>query len=137
MLKKNFEQKADYIYIIFRIIIGLLFMQHGLQKLFGIFGGIGGSGQTVSLLSIMGLAGIIEFMGGLAIAFGFFTRLAAFIAAVEMIIAYFIAHVPKGFVPILNGGELALLYFASFLLLIVNGAGKLSLEKALLKKEIF
>ena len=107
-------------------------MQHGAQKLFGMFGF-----QAAPLVSLFGLAGIIEFFGGLAIVLGFFTRLTALIAAVEMIVAYTIVHLPNGLVPILNQGELALLYFASFLILIVYGARKLSLERAILKKEVF
>ena len=107
-------------------------MQHGAQKLFGMFGF-----QAVPLTSLFGLAGIIEFFGGLAIALGFFTRLAALISALEMGAAYFMVHIPQGLMPILNQGELALLYFASFLVITVYGARRLSLEKALLKKEIF
>ena len=126
---KNYE---NHLYFVFRVLIGLLFMQHGAQKLFGMFGF-----QAVPLTSLFGLAGIIEFFGGLAIAVGFFTRLAALISALEMGVAYFMVHASQGLIPILNQGELALLYFASFLVIIVYGARKLSLEKALLKKEIF
>jgi len=100
--------------------------------LFGMF-----NFQAAPVMSMFGVAGVIEFFGGLAIALGLFTRLAALVSAIEMLAAYFIAHVPNGLVPILNQGELALLYFASFLILMVYGARKLSLEKALLKKEMF
>jgi len=117
----------DYFYFVFRVFVGLLFLQHGLQKLFGMFGGIGG--QPAPLFSQFGLAGIIEFLGGLAIAFGLFTRLAAFIAAIEMIVGYFMVHVPQGLIPFVNQGELALLYFASFLAIMAFGARKWSLEK--------
>ena len=126
---KNYE---NHLYFVFRVVIGLLFVQHGAQKLFGMFGF-----QAVPLTSLFGLAGIIEFVGGLAIALGFFTRLAALISAIEMIAAYFMVHVSQGVIPIVNQGELALLYFAAFLVITVYGARKLSLEKALLKKEIF
>ena len=125
----------DYFYFVFRVFVGLLFLQHGLQKLFGMFGGLGG--QPAELLSLMGLAGIIETFGGLGIALGLFTRLVAFVAGIEMLVAYFMAHVPNGPVPLLNFGELPLLYFASFLVIMVYGAGKWSLEKALMKKEVF
>ena len=103
--------------------------------MFGAFGGVGG--QPVELLSLFGLAGLIEFLGGIAITLGLFTRLAAFIAGIEMLVAYFMAHIPNGAVPLLNQGELALLYFASFLVITVYGAGKWSLEKAIMKKEVF
>jgi len=125
----------DYFYLVFRVLVGLLFLQHGLQKLFGMFGGLGGN--SAELFSLMGLAGTIELLGGLAITFGLFTRLAAFIATIELIIAYSMAHIPNGLIPIMNGGELALLFVASFLVIIVFGAGRWSLEKAILKKEIF
>ena len=132
MIGKYVMKYQGGVYFVFRVIVGLLFMQHGMQKLFGMFGF-----QAAPLVSLFGLAGIIEFFGGLAIVLGFFTRLTALIAATEMIVAYIIAHLPNGLVPILNQGELALLYFASFLILIVYGARKLSLERAILKKEVF
>ena len=125
----------DYFYFVFRVFVGLLFLQHGLQKLFGMFGGVGG--QPVELFSLFGLAGLIEFIAGLAIAFGLFTRLVAFISAIEMLVAYFMAHAKAGLIPLVNQGELALLYFAAFLVLTAYGAGKWSLEKALMKKEFF
>ena len=125
----------DYFYFVFRVLVGLLFLQHGLQKLFGMFGGLGG--RSAELFSLMGLAGIIELLGGLAITFGLFTRLVAFIAVIELLVAYFRAHMPNGLIPIMNGGELALLFIASFLVLIAFGARKWSLEKVILKKEIF
>jgi len=125
----------DYFYFVFRVLVGLLYLQHGLQKLFGAFGGLGG--QPAELFSLMGLAGIIETLGGLAIALGLFVRLAAFVATLELLTAYFRAHIPNGLIPIMNGGELALLFIASFLVIIAYGAGKWSLEKALMKKEVF
>jgi len=127
----------DYFYFVFRIFVGLLFLQHGLQKLFGAFGGLTGDGQAVELFSLFGLAGIIELLGGIAITVGFFSRLAAFIAGIEMVIAYFMVHVPQGLIPFVNKGELALLYFAAFLVIIAFGARKWSLEKVIFKKEIF
>lgn len=133
ILEKYFRK--DYIYFVFRVFVGLLFLQHGLQKLFGAFGGIGGN--AVELSSLFGAAGIIEFIAGIVITLGLFTRLAAFIAAIEMLVAYFMVHAPNGSIPLLNQGELALLYFASFLVLMVHGAGKWSVEKTLLNKEFF
>jgi len=131
---KSFEGS---LYLVFRVFVGLLFVQHGLQKIFGAFGGVDGAGASASLLSQFGLAGMIELIGGFAIALGLFTRLAALIAGVELVVAYFKVHAPMGLYPILNKGEPALLFIAAFLVLIAYGAGKLSLEKALLKKEMF
>jgi putative oxidoreductase len=132
MFEKFFKQGGDYFYFVFRLFVGLLFYQHGMQKLFGLFGG-----HAVPIVGFLGLAAVIEFAGGLAITFGFFTRLAAIIAAVEMVVAYFTVHLPKGIIPIVNKGELALLYFAAFLAIMIYGGKKWSLEKALWKKEIF
>ncbi|MEK6861842.1 MAG: DoxX family protein [Nanoarchaeota archaeon] len=120
----------DITYFIFRVFVGLLFFQHGAQKLFGWFGG-----NTVELLSLFGIAGIIETIIGPLIALGLFTRFLAFIGAFEMAIAYFNIHLPQGFFPIINQGELALLYFASFLILINNDSGKWSLDSILFKKK--
>ena len=125
----------DYFYFVFRVLVGLLFLQHGLQKLFGMFGGLGG--QPAELFSMMGLAGLIEFLGGLAITLGIFIRLAAFVASLELLTAYFMAHIPNDLIPILNQGELALLFVASFLVIMAFGARKWSLEKAIFKKEFF
>ena len=135
----------DYFYFVFRVLVGLLFMQHGLQKMFGLFEGPGIPGFA-GFLSTLGfpapiffsyVAASIELFGGLAIALGLFARLAAFIATLELLIAYSIAHIPNDLIPILNQGELALLYVASFLVIMVFGAGKWSLEKVMLKKEVF
>jgi len=125
----------DYYYLVFRVLVGLLFLQHGLQKLFGMFGGLGG--QPAEIFSMMGLAGLIELLGGFAITFGLFTRLGAFFAALEMIIAYFMAHAPNGLIPLVNKGELPLLYVAAFLVIMAFGARKWSLGRAIFKKEVF
>ena len=135
MLEKYFN--TDCLYFTFRVFIGLLFLQHGLQKLFGAFGGVAGNGQPVQLFSLFGLAGLIEFIAGLAIAFGLFTRLAAFISAIEMLVAYFMVHAKASLIPLVNQGELALLYFAAFLPLMMYGAKKWGIENAILKKEVF
>jgi len=124
----------DYFYFLFRVVVGVLFLQHGGQKLFGWFGGLGGN--PAELISLMGLAGVIEFFGGLAIVLGLFTRLAAVITAAEMVIAYFMVHLPQGQIPLLNQGEPALLFFASFLVLLAYGAGRWNLGKAFFKKEV-
>ena len=116
----------------FRLLVGLLFAPHGAMKVFGMFGG-----TASPAFSAMWIVGIFELVGGLAIALGFFTRLAAVSGALLMLIAYFKAHASQGLLPIVNKGELAVLYFAVFLVLTVWGAGKWSLEKALLSKERF
>ncbi|HEY0876193.1 MAG TPA: DoxX family protein [Vicinamibacterales bacterium] len=112
-------------YALLRIVAGLLFMFHGLQKLFGTHGG-----TAVPLMSQTGLAGIIEFGGGILIMVGLFTSIVAFIASGEMAAAYFIAHAPRSFWPIQNAGELAALYCFVFLFIATRGAGMWSLDRA-------
>jgi putative oxidoreductase len=115
---------APYLYVLLRVVAGLLFACRGAQKLFGVFGGIGGPpGTSMPLFSLMGLAGGIELVGGLLIALGVLTSLVAFIASGEMAFAYFMQHFPRGFWPIQNGGELAVLYCFLFLYIAANGVG--------------
>jgi putative oxidoreductase len=110
---------------------GLLFMEHGTAKLFN-FPPMGG---TAELFSLMGAAGIIELAGGALLALGLFTRPAAFIMSGEMAFAYFIAHAPKGFFPILNQGELAALYCFLFLYFAAAGGGPWSLDRLVRKRD--
>lgn len=120
---------APAMHALLRIGAGLLFMQHGLQKLFGLFGGFGGTpGATAPLVSQMGLAGVLECFGGLLLVLGLFTRPVAFLLAGEMLVAFFQVHFPRGGWPIENGGEVPLLYVAAFLFLAANGAGPASLD---------
>ena len=121
-MEKFLGNYTQYLYAIMRIVVGLLFACHGARKLFGVFGGMGGSGEAAPLLSQIGLAGGIEFFAGLLIAAGFLTGYAAFIASGEMAAAYFLAHFPNGFWPILNRGERAVVYCFVFLYITSQGA---------------
>ncbi|MEO7133544.1 MAG: DoxX family protein [Vicinamibacterales bacterium] len=114
---------SPYLYALLRTVAGLAFAQHGAQKLFGLLGG-----TAVELTSQRGVAGVIEFVGGFLIAIGLFTSPVAFLASGEMAVAYFQAHVPRGFWPIQNGGELAVLYCFIFLYFAAVGSGKLSID---------
>lgn len=125
---KFFRKNHDYIHSLFRIAVGLLFLQHGAQKLYGWFGG-----NQVELMSLMGAAGMIEFYGGLLIAFGLLTRYATLIGALEMGTAWFTVHIGNGWIPIVNQGELALLYLVCFVLILSYGPGKLSIDKKYFK----
>ena len=120
-------------YVLFRVVAGLMFAQHGAQKLFGWFGG----NAVSSLFGLMGVAGMIELAGGLAIALGFFSRLASVGGMAVMIGALATVHFPNGLIPIVNKGELALLFLACFVMVVVHGNGKWNLEQVLLKKEVF
>ncbi len=125
---------SNPLYFLFRILIGSLFLQHGGQKLFGWFGGVPMNG-------LMWTAGIIEFVGGTFIIVGLFTRLVAFVAAAEMLAAIFIYHLPQGWNPFIfppgNGAELPLLYLAAFIILMLRGNEKWSLELKLWGREWF
>lgn len=130
----RFGAVAGPTHALLRMGAGLLFMQHGAQKLFGMFGGMDGQGMTAELVSRMGLAGVLELFGGLLIVLGLATRPVAVILVLQMIAAYFIAHVPQGSIPIQNGGELALLYALVFAYLAGNGAGPASVDAALARR---
>lgn len=122
----NLTWAAPVTHVVLRAVAGLLFLQHGGQKLFGWFGGMGGG--TVPFMSQMGLAGLLEFFGGIAIVLGLFTRPVAFLLSGEMAVAYFQAHQPNGTWPIQNRGELAALYAFVFLFFAAHGAGANSLD---------
>lgn len=116
-------------YALMRLVVGLLFACHGAQKLFGVLGG-----HQMPLMSQMGLAGVIEFFGGLLIAGGLLTSIVAFIASGEMAWAYFQAHAPGGFWPILNRGETAVTFCFVFLYIASMGSGRYSLDRLLGRK---
>jgi putative oxidoreductase len=111
-----------------RIITGFLLMPHGAQKLWGVLGG-----TQQELFSQMGLAGVLEFFGGLLILVGFMTRPAAFVLSGMMAVAYFQAHASKGFWPVQNKGELAVLYCFVFLFFAAAGDGTWSVDDCIRK----
>jgi putative oxidoreductase len=116
---------APRVLSVLRIATALLFIPHGTQKLFG----FPGAQQAVSsLASMMGVAGVLECFGGLLLLLGVFTRPVAFVLSGEMAFAYFTAHAPVGFWPILNRGELAALYCFVFLYIAVAGGGAWNLS---------
>jgi putative oxidoreductase len=116
---------APYVYAILRIVVGLLFLCHGAQKLFGWFGG-----QPVAHPSLLGLAGILEVVLGFLVGIGFLTSYAAFIASGEMAVAYFKSHHPRAFWPIENQGEVAVLFCFIFLWIATRGGGAWSVDAA-------
>jgi len=113
------------IYALLRIVSGLLFSVHGFQKMFGVLG----RAEPVELTSQLGVAAIVEVVGGLSIALGFFTSIWAFIASGQMAVAYFQSHLPRGFWPVQNGGEPAVLFCFLFLYIAAVGTGKWGIRK--------
>jgi putative oxidoreductase len=111
---------------VLRVIAAFLFIAHGTQKLFA--WPAAEPREPAPLMSIMGLAGVLETFGGLLLLVGLFTRPVAFLLAGEMAVAYFKAHAPRGVWPILNHGELAILYCFLFLYLAAAGGGSWSLD---------
>ncbi len=120
---------------ILRIMAGLLFLSHGLQKWFGI-PVANPSFANIQLLSMIGIGGVIEIAGGTLVTLGLFTRAAAFIMSGEMAVAYwYFANRPaRGFTPIANGGTLEVLYCFIFFYLVFAGAGPWSLDAVWRKK---
>ena len=120
---------TDATLALLRVMAGLMFMQHGVQKLFGWLGGWRGEpGATAPLLSQSGLAGVLEVFGGALIAIGLFTRPVAFLLSGMMAVAYFQVHAPGGFWPIVNHGEMAALYCFIFFYFSARGAGPYSVD---------
>mgnify|MGYP000592671697 CR=1 FL=1 len=109
---------------ILRIVTALLFLEHGTMKLLG----FPPSEFSPPLFSLFGLAGVLELVGGVLLILGFLTRPVAFILAGQMAVAYFMAHAPQSFFPILNGGEAAILFCFVFLYVAAAGAGPWSID---------
>lgn len=113
---------------VLRIVTGLLLLQHGTTKYLSL---PEGPMNNASPMTLSGFAGILELVGGVLLILGLFTRPVAFVLSGMLAVAYFIAHAPQGFFPILNGGELAVLYCFVLLYLAAAGGGSLSLDRAI------
>jgi len=112
-----------------RIIMGLMIIQHGMAKLIGF--PVVASFATLNPLSLIGAAGFIELIGGALLILGLLTRPVAFIISGEMAFAYFMAHEPKSFYPLINGGTLAIMFCFTCLYLSTAGAGPWSVDAAM------
>jgi putative oxidoreductase len=124
-MTSSFEERAQAVtHSLLRVVAGLMFWQHGAQKLFGWLGGR----QVEDLASLAGLAGVLEFGGGILILLGLFTRPVAFILSGEMAFAYFLSHAPRALWPIENRGEPSVLFCFLFLFFAAHGAGRYSLD---------
>jgi putative oxidoreductase len=111
-------------YTAMRVVVALLYLAHGLRWLLGVFGG-----PRAHLFSLFWAAGVVETSCGTLVALGLYAALAAFIASGEMAVAYFVAHAPRGSLPIRNGGELAVTFCFVFLYISTHGAGPLSFDR--------
>lgn len=118
---------------VFRFVVGLLYLEHGLSKVIG-FPALAHHGPYHLFSLVPGAAGILELVGGALIVLGLFTRPVAFILSGEMAFAYFLAHEPRNFFPIVNGGEAAILFCFAFLYLFVAGGGAWSLDELPLRR---
>jgi putative oxidoreductase len=120
---------SAFLYAALRLVAGLLFACHGAQKLFGVLGGHAELSDPEGLI-----AGIIEFVGGSMIALGLSSSYAAFVASGEMAMAYFKAHAARGLWPIMNRGELAVVYSFLFLYIASRGSGSFSVDTVIVKR---
>jgi putative oxidoreductase len=118
---------------VLRIIMGLMIIQHGMAKLIG-FPAVA-SFAKLNPLSLIGFAGFIELIGGALLIVGLLSRLAAFIISGEMAFAYFMAHAPKSFFPLINGGTLAIMFCFTCLFLATAGPGPWSVDAAVMKRD--
>jgi putative oxidoreductase len=118
---------APRVLSLLRIVTGLLFLEHGLQKLVAFPPRAAGAAGP-DLLSLYGVQGCLEIAGGVLIVLGLFTRPVAFILAGDMAVAYFYAHFPRNFFPVLNAGDAAILYCFIFLYLAAMGGGEWSID---------
>ena len=116
-----------YVLSLLRFIVGLVFFEHGLSKLFGFPPG----NLHPAAFQLLWFAGIIETVGGFLVAIGLFTRAAALITSGEMAFAYFLSHAPKAAYPLVNGGDAAVLYCFVFFYLVFAGGGAWSLDRLL------
>jgi putative oxidoreductase len=128
----NLTAWAPRVLSLLRIISGLLYMEHGTQKMLNF--PVPGPGAEGPLPPMVMASGIIELVAGVLIALGLFTRPAAFIASGHMAAAYFIAHAARGPWPVANGGDAAILYCFVFLYLVFAGAGPWSLDAIVRKR---
>ena len=115
---------APQILGVLRIVVGLLFLEHGLAKIVGFPAPMGGH-----LPPMIMAAGVIELVGGALVTLGLFSKIAAFITSGEMAFAYFIAHLPRGIYPSQNGGDAAVLFCFMFLYLAAAGPGAFAINQ--------
>lgn len=128
----RFTAQAPRILSIMRLLFGIMFACHGAQKMLGAFGGIPPEAKNW----MTNTAGIIELVGGILIAIGLCTRPVAFLCSGLMAVAYFYGHARNGFLPKVNGGELAVIYCWVFLYIAAAGPGAWALDNVLRRRRV-
>jgi putative oxidoreductase len=128
-LYANLEKRRPYILSVLRIVVALLFLEHGLQKYFGF------PSAGPQMTPLVYVQGAIEIVGGILLLVGAYTRVVAFILAGDMAAAFFIAHFPRSFFPAINGGDAAVLFCFVFLYLVFAGGGPWSFDHVALKQD--
>ena len=124
------ERFRPYILSLLRIVIGLLFLEHGLSKVFG----FPAPSPAASLSGLLILAAFLETVGAFLFLIGAYTRIVAFILSGEMAFAYFMAHAPRAFYPLVNGGQLAIVFCFIFLYFAFAAGGPWSVDRAMLNQ---
>jgi putative oxidoreductase len=125
-MENFYTQWSPRVFALLRIVVALLFLEHGTQKLLGF---PPSPNPSPAMLTLYWYQGVIELVGGALLAVGFLTRPVAFILCGDMAVAYFMAHLPKNFFPVLNGGDTAILYCFVFLYFAVAGDGGWSIDE--------
>lgn len=141
-LKSLFSTRAGYGIAVLRIIVGIIFMAHGSQKLFGMFGGYGleGTGQYMASLGLNPgylmalLSGSAEFFGGLALFLGLLARPAAVVLIVMLVVAILSVHIHNGLFMANNGFEYGLVLLGVAVAVLIEGAGRLSVDRLIASK---
>jgi putative oxidoreductase len=126
MKSSGLSRVTPYLFSVLRLVAAFVYVAHGTQKLFGVPGHP--YHAPVFAATMMGAAGVIETIGGMLMLLGLFTRPVAFVLSGEMAVAYFTQHAPRGFWPIMNGGELAALFSFIWLFIWVAGPGPISAD---------
>ncbi len=131
MMERWLGRYSEFVYLLLRIVIGVLFACHGAQKLFDSFGGMG-----VPSTPLITTAGAIELVAGVLVVLGLWAGSAAFLASGEMAVAYFMMHAQHGFWPIVNRGEPAVIYCFIFLYIASRGSGRMSIDALTQKRSV-
>jgi putative oxidoreductase len=128
-LYANLEKGRPYILSVLRIVVAMLFLEHGVQKYFGF------PSAGPPMTPLLYVQGLIEVVGGILLLVGAYTRVVAFILAGNMVVAYFMAHFPRSFFPAMNGGDAAVLFCFVFLYIAFAGSGPWSIDHIALEQD--